>query len=246
MGLGINLQPHAVREVIELSLGEELDEVGVPTAELVYVDQRGRQLYQEPCEWAARLPLASVLGAPGPLADGAGWKRPGRLSDPLPHIQGWRVRGLELARLVARSPQIPEHPMADRDPLDRWGNSRVTLLGDAAHPMYPVGANGASQTVVDGRVLACELATGDLGEALRRYETARGDAARGAVLAAREMDCAEREVRQSVLTRSDPCGDDFRQIYGDIASAYRSRTGNDVAALNARPSLTPPQRRCPR
>lgn len=61
----------------------------------------------------------------------------------------------------------------------------------------------------------------------------------GTVLAAREMDCAEREVRQSVLTRSDPCGDDFRQIYGDIASAYRSRNRQRRGGPQ-RPSLADP------
>ena len=64
--------------------------------------------------------------------------------------------------------------MCDRDPLERWGMGRVTLLGDAAHPMYPVGSNGAAQAILDGRVLARALAEkSGVVQALRAYEADR-------------------------------------------------------------------------
>jgi 2-polyprenyl-6-methoxyphenol hydroxylase-like FAD-dependent oxidoreductase len=68
--------------------------------------------------------------------------------------------------------------MVDRDPLPRWSHGRVTLLGDAAHPMYPIGSNGASQAILDGEAIAQELtkelAKGDEPElALQRYEKRR-------------------------------------------------------------------------
>ena len=64
--------------------------------------------------------------------------------------------------------------MVDRDPLGRWSFGRVTLLGDAAHPMYPVGSNGASQAILDAEALAVSLAgTTDIADALRRYEAER-------------------------------------------------------------------------
>jgi 2-polyprenyl-6-methoxyphenol hydroxylase-like FAD-dependent oxidoreductase len=65
--------------------------------------------------------------------------------------------------------------MSDRDPLATWTNGRVTLLGDAAHPMYPVGSNGASQAILDARALADALATHDDDpvQALAGYESAR-------------------------------------------------------------------------
>ena len=65
--------------------------------------------------------------------------------------------------------------MCDRDPLPRWSHGRITLLGDAAHPMYPVGSNGASQAILDARCLADELSNGAVGisDALARYEADR-------------------------------------------------------------------------
>ncbi|MBX9701795.1 MAG: FAD-dependent monooxygenase, partial [Acetobacteraceae bacterium] len=75
--------------------------------------------------------------------------------------------------LVRASPMRLEYPMCDRDPLPWWTRGRVTLLGDAAHPMYPVGSNGASQAVLDARCLADALAAHALPEALRAYEADR-------------------------------------------------------------------------
>ncbi|MGE3845860.1 MAG: FAD-dependent monooxygenase, partial [Gammaproteobacteria bacterium] len=66
-----------------------------------------------------------------------------------------------------------EYPMCDRDPLPWWTRGRVTLLGDAAHPMYPVGSNGASQAILDARCLADALAAGPVVTALAAYEAER-------------------------------------------------------------------------
>ena len=78
--------------------------------------------------------------------------------------------------------------MCDRDPLERWGMGRVTLLGDAAHPMYPVGSNGAAQAILDGRVLARALVEhGDVVQALRSYEAERLAATSPIVLSNRQM-----------------------------------------------------------
>lgn len=85
--------------------------------------------------------------------------------------------------------------MVDRDPLPSWGEHRVTLLGDAAHPMYPIGAHGASQAVLDGVTLAGELAAGDDAvAALRRYEEDRLPATTAIVHANRTMDRSERSL----------------------------------------------------
>ena len=79
-----------------------------------------------------------------------------------------------------------EYPMVDRDVLPWWGRDRVTLLGDAAHPMYPVGANGGSQAIVDAAVLADELAS-DFERGLTRYEERRRPETAEVVEANREM-----------------------------------------------------------
>ena len=79
--------------------------------------------------------------------------------------------------------------MVDRDPLERWSHSRMTLLGDAAHPMYPVGSNGASQAILDARTLAgCLRCHGeDVERALAVYDERRRPATSRIVLANRGM-----------------------------------------------------------
>lgn len=82
------------------------------------------------------------------------WSRPGQLDEVLAHVARFRIPFLDVAALVRATPEFWEYPMCDRDPLPFWTQGRVTLLGDAAHPMYPVGSNGASQAVLDARCLA--------------------------------------------------------------------------------------------
>ncbi|NMJ41703.1 flavin-dependent oxidoreductase [Roseomonas sp. JC162] len=101
------------------------------------------------------------------------WSRPGRLEEVLPHVARFRIPFLDVAALVRATPEFWEYPMCDRDPLPWWTQGRVTLLGDAAHPMYPVGSNGASQAVLDARCLAALLAGGDPVAALAAYEADR-------------------------------------------------------------------------
>ena len=110
----------------------------------------------------------------------------------LPWFADWKFGWLDVPALITGAPQILEYPMVDRDPLPSWGRSlghgRVTLLGDAAHPMYPIGANGGSQAVVDARVLACSLARAATpAEGLAAYEAARRETVNAIVLACRDM-----------------------------------------------------------
>jgi 2-polyprenyl-6-methoxyphenol hydroxylase-like FAD-dependent oxidoreductase len=86
------------------------------------------------------------------------WNRAGALDEVLPHAAQFGVRAVDVERLIAATPAFYEYPMADRDPVPRWTFGRATLLGDAAHPMYPVGSNGASQAIIDARILADRLA----------------------------------------------------------------------------------------
>jgi 2-polyprenyl-6-methoxyphenol hydroxylase-like FAD-dependent oxidoreductase len=102
------------------------------------------------------------------------WSRPGRLDDVLPHAQHFALPDLDIAEMAAAAPQFLEYPMCDRDPLPRWRHGRVTLLGDAAHPMYPVGSNGASQAILDARAVADSLVEmADVETALDWYEAHR-------------------------------------------------------------------------
>ena len=106
--------------------------------------------------------------------DRADWSRAGRLDDLLPTFGGWHFDWLDVPGLITRAEQMLEWPMVDRDPLPRWRLGRSTLLGDAAHPMYPIGSNGATQAIMDAQALAEALAHhADLDEALAAYEDER-------------------------------------------------------------------------
>ena len=102
------------------------------------------------------------------------WNREGTLDELMPHVQRFSTPHVDLTKLVRRAPAFYEYPMADRDPLTRWTHGRVTLLGDAAHPMYPVGSNGASQAILDARCLADLLVSSEHARAaLAAYEADR-------------------------------------------------------------------------
>lgn len=108
------------------------------------------------------------------------WSRQAERTVVLPHVAHFRLPFLDPRALIEASPLAAEYPMCDRDPLPWWSRGAVTLLGDAAHPMYPVGSNGASQAILDARCLADALAAsaaaggaGAVEEAFERYEHER-------------------------------------------------------------------------
>lgn len=308
LGVGINVLPHAIRELAELGLLPALDRIAIRTRELIYMNRQGQEIWRELrgtdqghdypqfsihrglmhrmladavrerlgpgaihlgsrgvgyaqdkgaaallLEDGGRVEADAVIGADGihsairrqmhpqepglkwngvmmwrgaveaaPLGDGrtmvvAGgfetklvlypiapgsapgtvlmnWvvcHRPGAEGDAAPRREDWNRRGvpeelaplveafgvdvIDLPALVRATPEFLEYPMADRDPATSWTDGRVTLLGDAAHPMYPVGSNGASQAILDARCLADALAGGggDIPAALRAYDAHR-------------------------------------------------------------------------
>ncbi|MBX9945241.1 MAG: flavin-dependent oxidoreductase [Reyranella sp.] len=102
------------------------------------------------------------------------WNKAGHLKDFLPRFEGWKFDWLDVPAVIRAAHAVLEFPMVDRDPLPRWSHGRMTLLGDAAHPMYPIGSNGASQAILDGEAITQELsAGGDPEAALQRYEQRR-------------------------------------------------------------------------
>ena len=169
------------------------------------------------------------------------WNRPGSLADFLPRFESWDFGYLDVPGLIRGAAAVYEFPMVDRDPLPRWRHGRVTLLGDAAHPMYPIGSNGASQAILDARVLAHRLATfGDAVAALDAYEEERRPATARIVLANRAN--GPEVVMQLVETRAP---DGFANV-DDVISRdeleaasrdYKRLAGFDREALNNRPSL---------
>ena len=379
LGVGINLLPHAVRELTELGLQDVLAETAIPTAELAYYNKHGQRIWSEPrgrnagYHWpqfsihrgelqlilleaardrlgpdailtghhlrgweatasgltahfidkrtGSRLPDANgdlLIGADGihsvvraalypaegtPIWNGAilwrgtttglpfltgrsmimaghefqkfvaypisraaadngravinwiaerkfrpdhswrreDWNRVGERADFLPSFADWRFDWLDVPGLIQAADQCFEYPMVDRDPVDRWTFGRVTLLGDAAHPMYPIGSNGASQGILDARVLAREIRRhGPTTQALQAYEAERRPATAKIVLANRAN--GPEQVMQLVEQRA-PNG--FSRIEDVLtpeeleaaAAGYKRLAGFDRDALNARPPI---------
>jgi len=179
----------------------------------------------------------AMLGGAG-TTDRAGWNRRGRLADVLPWFSDWKFDWLDIPGLLIRSGEILEYPMVDRDPLPSWGRGRVTLAGDAAHPMYPIGSNGAAQAIVDARVLAASLARSAVPEdGLRDYEHTRREATARLVFSNRDMP-ADR-VLHEVGVRAPEGFDRIEDVLSPgelsaITDAYRATTLPDVSALNTR------------
>ncbi len=121
--------------------------------------------------WAVMARIGEEGSAPPRRED---WSRPGHLDELLPHVARFAVSEVDVEALIRSTPVFWEYPVCDRDPVPRWSFGRVTLLGDAAHAMYPVGSNGASQAILDACALAHAL-TGiaDVGQALATYEQQR-------------------------------------------------------------------------
>jgi 2-polyprenyl-6-methoxyphenol hydroxylase-like FAD-dependent oxidoreductase len=368
VGVGINLPPHAVRELSELGLGDVLEKAGVPTKELAYYDPTGRLIWAEPrgldagYKWpqysihrgtlqrllvdavrerlgpssirigqrvtavsttadnktviaaidqtAADRPVSytadvaicadgirspardSLYGSVTPLAsngwvmyrgvtktapflsgrsmviigdetqrvvvypiaDGVlnwllvrpkdatraetelgNWNLPVSTSVIAEFVKDYRFDWLDVHHLVASSSEAYEYPMADIDPLPRWVFGRCALLGDAAHAMYPFGSNGASQAILDARVLAYELATAaTTDDALRGYETQRRPVASEVQLANRRQ-AGDVMARVSALARSGAHGDAATELQ-DVERRYKQLAGFDVDALNTRKS----------
>ena len=121
--------------------------------------------------WAICI-LTGRPGDPPPLAQD--WSRPGDRAELAEHVKRFRTPHLDHAALVAATAEALEFPMCDRDPLPYWTEGRVTLLGDAAHPMYPMGSNGAGQAILDATSLSTHLARhNDPEAALKAYEDER-------------------------------------------------------------------------
>lgn len=105
------------------------------------------------------------------------WNQGGQVDDFIDIFSEWRFDWLDVPALIRGAAQILEYPMVDRDPVTQWTFGRATLLGDAAHPMYPRGSNGSAQALIDGRTLADALAALQAGAdprtALQAYEALR-------------------------------------------------------------------------
>ena len=164
------------------------------------------------------------------------WNRKADKQKLLEAFAGWHFDWLDVPAIIEDATAVYEFPMSDRDPLPAWTFDRITLLGDAAHPMYPIGSNGASQAILDAESLAEKLASGaTVNEALKDYEATRLPATSNIVLQNRKM--GPERVMQVVEERA-PNG--FKNLHDvishqeleDIISSYKKIAGFDKESLN--------------
>lgn len=171
------------------------------------------------------------------LADREDWNRIGDKADFAAAFDEWNWDWCDVPAIIAAADVVYEFPMVDRDPLPRWTFDRVTLLGDAAHPMYPIGSNGASQAVLDARALADALADSptDVDAALAAYETARRPPTAAIVEANRAdgpdivLDWAEDRAPQGFRHASDVFAPGELE---DLAASYKAVAGFSKEAVN--------------
>jgi 2-polyprenyl-6-methoxyphenol hydroxylase-like FAD-dependent oxidoreductase len=136
----------------------------------VYPIAEGSSARTRLTNWVMNGKVASGAFPPSRRED---WARLGKLEEVLPFAKRLRLPFLDVEALIRATPQFFEYPECDRDPLPWWTQGRVTLLGDAAHPMYPTGSNGAAQSILDARCLAKLLSELAPEAALKAYEAER-------------------------------------------------------------------------
>ena len=193
---------------------------------------------ERPGECLTNWVVCARTGEPGnPPPSREDWSRKADANEALRHLDGIiHVPEIDVPALIAATEEIYVYPMCDRDPLDSWTDRRVTLLGDAAHPMYPVGSNGASQAILDAVCLADALASHPPQEALAAYEAERRPATASIVLANRQG--GPERVIDLVEQRAPDGFDDLDDVASRaeieaLVGEYQKMAGFTAAQVNA-------------
>ena len=189
--------------------------------------------------WIAEITVDNSRG----LRDGD-WNERVAVDSFIHHFEGWRYDWLDVPAMLRGADEVFEYPMIDRDPVPTWVDGRVALLGDAAHVMYPTGSNGASQAIVDARVLgAAMLEHGVTSEALRAYD-AKLCAEISAVIL-RNRGAGPFGLLNLLDERCGGVFDDIDAVISapereEFMSRYRSAAGFARERLNAAPPIIAP------
>jgi 2-polyprenyl-6-methoxyphenol hydroxylase-like FAD-dependent oxidoreductase len=148
--------------------------------------------------------------------------------------KNWNFDWLNIPEMIGNTEKVYEFPMSDRNPLDKWTAGRVTLLGDAAHPMYPIGSNGASQAILDADTLCEALKNEKTAElALSVYEAERLPATSSIVLQNRAkgpdqiMDMMEEWFPEGFSEKQIP-----QEALREVMNNYKKVAGFDINSLN--------------
>lgn len=172
------------------------------------------------------------------MPDRADWNKEIDKEKFAPAFKNWDFGWLNVPKIIEEAEAVYEFPMVDRDPLPQWTFGRITLLGDAAHPMYPIGSNGASQAILDADALGQVIAEQqDAESALKAYEALRREATANIVLTNRQngpevvMQIVEERAPNGFANLGDIISDTELE---EIAVRYKKIAGFDRKSLNAK------------
>jgi len=161
------------------------------------------------------------------------WNRAAKVDDFIAGVESWRFDWLDVPAFLRAAELVLEYPMVDKDPLPAWSFGRVTLLGDAAHPMVPRGSNGAGQAILDARALADCL---HKKASLKDYEVQRLGPTAKVVLENRRNppDAILREVYERTGDRPFASIDDVisAQELSALSERYKQVAGYDKESLH--------------
>lgn len=164
------------------------------------------------------------------------WNRRTDKGKLLQQFHNWKFSWLDVPSLINNAEAIYEFPMSDRDPLPQWSFNNITLLGDAAHPMYPIGSNGASQAILDAECITeCLQRNDDITSAFKEYEAIRLPATGNIVLQNRKM--GPEEVMQIVEERAPNGFENLHDVISDdelnaVSARYKKIAGFELEVLN--------------
>ena len=196
--------------------------------------RKGRSLIN----WIAELRVPGTDDDTPPKSD---WNKKVDKSVFAASFKDWRWDWIDIPSVIDGAEAIYEFPMVDKDPLPGWTRGRVTLLGDAAHPMYPIGSNGSAQAIMDPRALTLALLQfKDPSMALREYEADRLPRTAGIVLRNR-MNGPE-QVMQMAHERAPGGFTDIEQVVPNeelaaVALRYKQLAGFDPKSVAVRPAV---------
>jgi 5-methylphenazine-1-carboxylate 1-monooxygenase len=186
--------------------------------------------------WIAELTVAQ-------MPERENWNKEGRKGDFADRFADWRFDWLDVPALIDGAERVFEFPLVDREPLPHWNFGATTLLGDAAHPMYPIGSNGASQGILDADALIRALRENAQPlEALKAYEAERLPATAKIVLANRGngpeqcMQIAEERAPQGFAAIDEVFAEGELE---EIAARYKQVAGFSKEAVQARAQKVP-------
>jgi 2-polyprenyl-6-methoxyphenol hydroxylase-like FAD-dependent oxidoreductase len=171
------------------------------------------------------------------------WNRRVAHAEFLHHFERWNYDWIDIPAMLRGAADVYEYPMIDRDPVPTWRDGRVALLGDAAHVMYPTGSNGASQAIIDARVLGAALLEHGVSEpAVQAYDSRLCPEISPLVL--RNRGAGPFGILNIL---DDRCGGVFERIDDviprvereEFMERYRVAAGFAVARLNAAPPIIP-------